>query len=317
MAEEPLSREAAVGILMAQAEEPQEQQPVEAQAPAAETEAEPNPAEEIEAEAEEATGDDLEQEAEAEAAPLDAPKYWDAEDKAWFASLTPEQQAVIVKQEDKRETVVAKSKAEAAEAKKAAEAEFENLKTLIAPLQELLPQAVETFKSRWGGDNPDWSKVVEEYGAEQTLKFQAQFAAEKQQLQDLAQANAQAQNVATQNFIRQQAEKLAELAPELAESQDRKKELAGFLLKNGATEADLALIPAWAAALAFDGMKYRNGLAEAKAQAAKPKPAGKPGVKPSAQPLPQQERVAQQLRNRLNQTGSREDAVAYLLAKGL
>lgn len=306
---ETFTAEQAVAQLVA-AENPPEQ--VEATAPEIEQTEEQPETVEAEGNEPEAEGEETE---EAAADPVAAPDKWDAEDKAWFAEQPPEIQSKILEQETKRELVLNKAREKASEeANERVRGEIDQVRAVAESLQQFLPKAVAAFNQQWG--EPDWKATLETYGPEETMRLQIAHREQAEQLQRLTQANDQAEAIARQQFIAAETQKLKEMAPELASDATKQKEVATFLLSNGATQADLENLPAWAAALALDAFKYRN--AQAAASAPKPKPPAKPLMKPAAgQALNPTQRTAQQIQNRFAQTGSREDAVALLIAKGL
>jgi hypothetical protein len=92
-----------------------------------------------------------------------------------------------------------------------------------------------------------------------------------------------------------------------------------FLLEAGADPKALKTISALEASLAYDALRWRQAQ---RTLAAKPKPSAQPAkapVKPAAAaPVRSSEqRHVQQLEQRFARTGSREDAAALLIAKGL
>lgn len=285
--------------------------PVEPEAVEVEQEIEGDPEPEV-VEGNEPEAEGEEDEAEASVSP---PDKWDAEDKAAFAKLAPDVQALVLEQETKREAVLVKAREKASEeARREVEGEISQVRAVAENLQRILPQAVATFQQQWG--EPDWKATLEQYGPEETMRLQIAHRDQLEQLQRLNQANEQAEAVARQHYIAEETRKLKELAPELASDATKQQEVATFLLKNGATQTDLENLPAWAAALALDAFKYRN--AQAVASAPKPKAPAKPILKPAAgQAQSPSQRSATQLQNRFAQTASREDAVALLMAKGL
>ena len=268
----------------------------------------------VEAEGEDPEAEGEEQE-EAEAETVAAPDKWDAEDKAWFLKQPPEVQSKILEQETKRELVLNKAREKASEeANQRVAGEVNQVKAVAEVLKEIVPKALATFNQQWG--EPDWKATLEKYGPEETMRLQIAHRDELEQLQKLVQADEQAQAVARQARVTEESQKLRELAPELASDATKQKELASFLLKNGATNEDLENMSAVAAALAWDAFKYRN--AQAAASAPKPKPPAKPVLKPAAgQAQTSTQRTVQQLQNSFAQKPSREAAAALIIAKGL
>src|SRR4051812_33044550 len=78
-------------------------------------------------------GDDVEAEEQPAVEAPDAPKWWDAEKKAVWATLTPAQQTAVADQEAKREAVVEKAKNEAA-------SERQQYQGVLNSLAGVLPQ---------------------------------------------------------------------------------------------------------------------------------------------------------------------------------
>lgn len=315
----PLTREAAVAMLVA-ADAPQEQEPAPIEAaPAEEIESEPATTGEDTSEASEpGDGETEESEGEAEAPVVEAPQWWDAEDKATFATLTPEQQAVIRKQEDKREAIVAKTKAEAAEARKTFDGEVQGLKTFAEQIGEFLPKAVETFKSRW--EDVDWQAWADQ-DPQAALKGQLQMQAEQAELMKISQAKEQAEQASRQAFMREQSEALKELAPDLYSNPVKRREVGEYLVKAGIPQSNLNDVGAVEMTIAHKAMLWDQSQSKAKAAVIplKPKPAVAKTVAPVAAPTRSnsQQRDVDRIANRFAQTKSREDAVALMIAKGL
>lgn len=313
-----LSHGEAHALLMAADQPPEEvvtpPTPAAEEAPAEEIIPEPTGEEPEAAPAEEG---EVEETEEAAADPVTPPDKWDAEDKAWFVEQPPEVQAKILEQETKREAVLQKRIEKATtEAKQSVEKEVSEIKAVADDLAKTLPKAVATFQQRWG--EPDWVATLAQYGPEETMRLQFERRQEAEHLRTMLDAQEQAQAALEQQRIKTETEKLKTLAPELASDATKQKEVATYLLSNGATKDDLASLPAWAAVLAHRAYLYDKAQAAAKTP---PKPApspAKPVLKPStAQSTPQSERTATQLANRFAQTGSREDAHALLLLKGI
>lgn len=326
--EGPLTREQAVERIIA-AETPQDNSPAEVQEapPPAADEPEGQDQSEAATTAEDDAGEaaepgDSDEEATqtAEVEPVDAPQWWDAEDKATFATLTPEQQAVIRKQEDKREAIVTKSKAEAAEARKQAESDIQGVRALSEKLADILPQAVETFKSKW--DDVDWETWVDQ-DPQAALKGQLQMQAEKAKLEQIQQAKTEADQTARQHFLREEGVKLTELVPELAQPENLKA-LGNYLVGSGLPPEAILEAGAMELSIAHKAMMWDRAQANAKAKIGAAPPTKTPitpvkTVAPvaAATRATPHERDTQRLQNRFAQTGSREDAVKLIIAKGL
>lgn len=319
-----LSVDAAIASLLPPEQPVEQEQAQEAPAEAAEGQEEPQGEASSPEEAADGaeTPDDGEQTTEEEAPVVAAepPAYWSKDAKEAFAQLSPELQAVVLAQEGPREEAAAKAKAEAAETKRAAEAEMGKVKALADQLADFLPQALETFQSRWG-QNPDWVGYANEYGAEAMAVAKVQYEAELAQLQKLSAAKQQAETQAYEAYVKAEAAKLAEIAPELADPEkggERRQAVAQYLVKAGVDPDSIRHISAAEMSLAHKAMLWDEAQAKLKAA---PKPAPKPApkaapVRPAAaQPGTPQQRTAQQIQHRFAQTRSVDDAVALLLAR--
>jgi hypothetical protein len=262
------------------------------------------------------------EETEAEPEPVVAaepPKYWSKDAKDAFAKLPADLQAVVLSQEGPREEAAAKAKAEAAEHVKAAQTEVAKVNQLAQQLADFLPQALETFQARWG-NNPDWVAYAQQHGAEAMSIAKAQHEAELGQLQQLAVAKQQAEAQAFEGYVKAEFQKLAEIAPDLADPEkgaERRTTVTKYLVAQGIEPAALKHISAAEMLIAEKARRWDE--AQAKLQAApKPKPAPPPKTvtKPTAaQGATSQQRTAQQIANRFAQTKSTDDAIALLLAR--
>lgn len=278
-----------------------------------ESEADPDQADDASEDTDPGDGEETEEPAEAAAAPVVAPQWWDAEAKGHFAKLTPEAQAIVFAQEEKREAITAKAKQEAAEARQAAEADISTVKQLGELLGDFLPKAVETFQAQWG--EPDWAAVAREHGADQAFILKTQYEDQQRQLQQLAEAKQRTDAQARAATLRAENEKLKGTPLEAIPA---RKAVADYLAANGYGPADLASANARDFLLAHKAMLYDKGQAALKAKPRKPAPQApaRAPVRPgAAAPGSPQSRVAQQVNNRFAQTRSVDDAVAVLLAK--
>lgn len=286
-----------------------------------ELEADPNPADDASEASEEdepGDGDDADDDEQVEASAQDAPQWWDAEDKAWFATLTPEAQGKFLKQEGKREAVVTRVKAEAAEERKAMNEERQGIQNVAETLSSWLPKAVQAFNEYWGPEGFDLELNIQEHGLETALILQSRHEKELSALSNVAQVNERAVLESKIAYQRAQRELLKTECPELTDPRDgaaREKELASYLLKQGADASDLETLPAWAVRIAYQGMQFER--AKAKATTLKTaKPSVSAAVRPSAaQPVPSKTRTAAKAANRFAQTRSIDDLVAALDAE--
>ncbi len=311
----PLSVEAAISSLTETPVE-HEEAPVEAgEAPEPEPEIEADPTAEDDASEPDEAADGVEDEEPAEAAaPVEAPVYWTQDAKAKFAELPPELQAVVLSQEGPREAAAAKAKQEAAEYRAQADQEVAKVHTLAEQLNQFLPKALESFKGKW--DGIDWEAWVDQDPAA-ALKAKFAYDADQATMAQLQAATQEAETQAHVAFLKAEAAKLPELAPDLADpvkGPERRTKVAQHLLSMGIAPEALKTISAAEMAIAYDAYLYRQAKAGL-AATPKTKPAPvKPVVKPAAAAAPQNR--TSQAANRFAQTRSVDDAVALLLSRG-
>jgi hypothetical protein len=267
---------------------------------------------ELDGEAEEPGDVEEAVEAEAEEPAVEAPQWWTPDKKAEFAKLTPEVQKIVWEQEDVREKVVQKAKEEAANERKAAQAEAKQFAEIAKAITEFLPKAEETFKSRWEG--VDWVALARERPDEYPV-YKEQYEAEQRQLAEAQQRATHAGRVAQLTKLQAEAEKLEKLAPALAgdKADENKQALAKYLTESGIDPAEIDNSAA-SVALAWKAYQFDRGQ---KALSTKPKtPAARPTVAPTAaQPRTTQQRSVEQINARLEKSGSVEDAMALIQAR--
>lgn len=316
---EDLSVDQAVSLLVAPEQASEETQQDEIQAPPTEAE---DTGEEQDAPGD---GEKADQEAEAEAQALEPPPMWDAEDKAWFAEQSPEAQAKILKQEAKRESVTSKAKQEAAEARKAAEAEAKRIGELAQKAQDTFSKVEQTFRSRW--ESVDWVAYAQgvrdgQYDQAEYLLNKEQYEAEKRQIDEARQLAEKTWREQMAQRSEEQKARLSEMAPELTgeKSAANQQALIGYLKAQGATAQDFEIIDtnAFAATMAWKAHQYDKAQEALKSR---PKPAPIPqkgNVAPVAAPTrTSQQRSVEQINARFQKSGSVDDGVALLLAKGI
>jgi hypothetical protein len=196
----------------------------------------------------------------------------------------------VLEQEGPREEAAAKAKADAAKQVEAATKELAGVRTLAEQLGAFLPEAIQTFQSRWGAKEPNWVEVSEQYGAEETQKLKWRYDAEQKQLSELAQTTQTAQAEAHKAFVQTEWKALADLAPDLApdatdptKGAEKRQEVTKYLATNGIPQDAIAQISAREMLLAHKAMLWDRAQAALKA-APKPKPtatrpesAGSPG----------------------------------------
>jgi hypothetical protein len=197
-------------------------------------------------------------------AELESPKFWDAKSKERFGDLPRDLQEIVLTKENERTQATAKALQDAASHRKTAEAEATQFKTASDGLTRLLPQAVNSFEHRWS--NVDWRKVIENQGAEATLKLQHQMQAEQRNLQRLGAAKEWTDRLAHARFVQEQEQLVPQHAPDLADQKQgaaRRQELGRFLLNMGVPQTRIPQMSALEAGLAYDAMQWRNAKAKA------------------------------------------------------
>lgn len=245
---------------------------------------------------------------------VDAPEWWDAEAKAHFADLTPEAQAVVRDQESKREAVVQKVKAQAAEVAALAKQDVHTAKALAERLAAALPDQRQQFDAYYG--DIDWQAYADQDpGAAQKDWFAYQEGLRYFDTAETAKAEAEA--LARQNFMREQGQRLHEIAPELAGSPETIKALVEYLPKTGLPAEAIMQASAEELVILNESRLYRAMMAKAAAKTTTPPqkstvPARVPpqGAARTAQPAKQRE--AQALHNRLSQTRDKDTAAKLI-----
>lgn len=324
----PLSIEQAVAditepekeVAPAAAEQPSEEQNTEAE-PAASDANEPETAtdgENAETEDAEAEGDEPEPPA------IEPPRFWDAEAKKRFGELPRDIQELLSQNEDRSVKATSKSLQEAAEARKAAAEQASGLTALRNDLDQHIQTAKTRFKSKW--ENVDWNATIDQYGAEQALKFKNEFEADQAAIAQAEQSAAVAEQEDLKNFTAREVAKLPELAPDLIDPKTAPKRMEAIvtaLRSAGYTPKQINWLDAFQVSAMNDALKWREANATAKAQMALPKtpakPAAspKPSVRPTAAPSgsPQSAKL-KALEAAFEKDGSVENLEALLNAQG-
>lgn len=318
----PLSVDAAIDLLSSApklVEQPEAEATPEPEIQASPTEADAPSEEEI-------PGDEGETETQTEAEAVDAPTWWDAEDKAAWATLTPEWQARFAKQEEKREAVLTKAKGETQAERDAAAQDRQQAQAVLKALDDNVPQWVDTFKSRWANVDWDtWAARLPETGAADMAEYtraRAQFEKEQRQLgtalhmQQQAQADSQRQYEAT--LAQDRSKRLPDLAPDLIDEKEgvkRQTDLSQYLLKGGALPDRVRQMDAYEMSIAWKAFKYDQAQASFAARPKAP-PLRAGGLAPTSAPArPSQTRSVENITARLEKSGSVDDAVALFQAR--
>lgn len=265
----------------------------------------------------------------AEQAPaIEAPRSWNAEERAQFAKLPREAQTIVVAREAERDSRVAKAVQEANDAKKSVEAQQATLAEITGRLNDSLPNAITAFETRWGKTEPEWDNLIDTHGAEQTLKWQNQYARERNALGQAARDKAAVEDQLFVQFVQAETVKLAQIAPQLADpvkGPALRSSVAQYAIDQGAVAADqVKHVSAAQLHIAHKAMQWDRAQAllaakqaqKTPANPAAPKSPATPAATPSAAaPANAIPRAQQELRHRFAQTRSLEDAVAVLNAR--
>lgn len=255
--------------------------------PAAEDASEP----EAVTDGENAETEDAEAAEEAKLPAIEPPRFWDADAKARFGELPRDIQELLSQNEDRSVKATSKSLQEAAEARKAAEFEASNLTALRAQMDKHIETAKTRFRSKW--ENVDWNATIDQYGAEQALKFKNEFEADQAAIVQAERDATVAKRTDLANFTAREMAKLPELAPDLADPKtapQRFEAIAKALRSANYNDEQIQWLDAFQVAAMNDALKWREANAKAKAQIglpktpAKPATPGKPSVKPTAAP---------------------------------
>lgn len=251
---------------------------------------------------------------------VDAPPWWKAEHRELFAKADPELQAVIREAEAGRERAVGRLKEEAATARNTAEAEANNHRVAMQALAGWLPEAVQTFESRWSAmTEADWLAWSQEDPATYT-QARAQFEAEQQHIKRAREAADNATKQDRMNALRAEAAKMPQLVPELVDPKEgpaRRKALAEYIVGHGIPQDQIKDLSAAALQIALKAQKYDEGQARLAAARKRETPTPQKGnTGPSAAPQrTSHQRSIEQHSARLQKTGSINDAVALMRAQ--
>jgi len=313
---ETLSIDQAIGVMN---DAPEENPAVETEAP---VEAASFEGEEIEAQPEAESDDEPETVAEVESEEqepetvIDAPHFWSAERKADFAKLPVELQQYVLESDKQAQRTVSQKLEEAANIRKGAEAQAELLKGLSERISTAAEQAEDTFSDRWSQFTPEaWLKLAQSDPNRYT-QLKAQHDAESAIIQQTRAAKDAASKVEQARWVSEQEEALKTLAPELSDpvkGAANRGALSDYLISQGVPEQALSNVDALTVSIAWKAMQYDKSRTALKT---KP-PVEKAPVRPAATPSqsPQSSALAK-AEARLRNTGSVEDAIRYLNAKG-
>lgn len=322
---EPATRESVVAELMSEASPA----PETIEAPA--VEAAPEVAAEPEQEQEQIEGGDQPSDLEAPetASPEDgegeapetpaseAPHFWPADKKERFSELPVDLQLYLLDVDKAGSKALTQRIEEATLSKREAESQAKALAALNARIAEAADKAEQATADRWARMTPEaWLRLAHEDPTKYT-QYKAQYDAEQTVLQQARLAKEDADRAARGQWHTEQVEALKTACPELVDpvkGAANLGKLSDYLVAQGVAEQDLPNVGALEMSVAWKAMKFDELQTLKPTIKPQPRAALRPGA---AQPaVPAKDREVTRLRNRFAQTGSREDAVALMLAEG-
>jgi hypothetical protein len=236
---------------------------------------------------------------------IEPPRSWTQAEKERFQSLPRETQEYLHTREQERDREIRRSQNEAAEIRKAAEAERKQAEEVRKQYEAKLPSLVEALRRQSEFADIRSLDDVKRLQAEDPFRFQqwqvyqmdAQAAEAERKEAEARQQHEKAQ--ARTAYAREQEAKLLDLIPEMKDPEKanaiRSKAVAMLVNDYGFTESDLGAImqtddgykvlsdARWQKLIA-DGLKYQDSLKAKATIAAKPlPPVQRPGVSAPAQ----------------------------------
>ncbi len=286
---------------------------------------EAEPTAETAPEPEAVTGEPDEEREDAAEPPIRAPQSWDAEAKAKFEALPRDLQEVVLARETDRDKAVQRSVQEAADARKLAQAkavEAESVTQIKAVLDQIVPIAVDTFRYKWTDWTPARQAEMARTDPAAYIARKAEFDAEAAEMARLTAVNHHTQQAAYDQFIRTETAKLAVVAPALFDQKqghDRRRALSAYLVAEGVPADQVGQLDANTLRLAHKALLWDEAQAKA-ATAARPARSASPHATPPVRPAaasaaPSRQRSREAAIQRLDQTGSVDDAVRALKAR--
>ena len=277
----PLSVEEAVELLDARDEPVAQEAAAEAETePDEDTEGQTSDAEDAPEEASDESDDGEQDEPETG---IDPPAFWNAEAREIWAKLPAEAQKVVLEREQQRDAATSKAIEAAALERKSFEAKAAQVSEFTSHLNATLEQANHVFQDRWAG--VDWTDLART-DPTTYVQLKAEHEADLADMAQLQRAKTQADQIARQHTMEQEQARLAQIAPELAQSAEERGKVAQFLLGQGIPTDVLQDITAAEMAIAYDAYRYRQLKAKGftPKASAPAKVEGQKAVKPSAAP---------------------------------
>lgn len=272
----------------------------------------------------------------AEVPPIEPPRSWTKEEKEEFATYPREAQEKIARREQERERSIRQSQNEAAEQRKAIEAERQQAERVRQDYEAKLPALLQTLQETQAGKFADIKTQADVVKLAQDDPFRyAEWDAHQKQIAAIHyEVSASQERQANEwrdrwvKFAEREDQLTSERIPELADPVKKAKVQEGaisYLKEIGFQESELSSAWNGQASLSLrdhrlqgmirDAVKYREGQAAAKkAIAVKPlPPVQKPGVAAPRGAI--ETATIKNLSAKLDQTGSIKDAAALLRAR--
>jgi hypothetical protein len=267
-------------------------------------------------------------------APIEPPRSWTKEARERFASLPRETQEYLASREQDRDRELRRSESEAAEQRKAMEAERAKAVEARQQYEQALPSMLANLQQQQAADFSDIRSIVdvEKLAREDWPRYvlwdalQKRIAGAGQELQSAAQRQDQERQLGLMAFAQRESDLFDEKVPEAADPVQRsrlQKAAVGMLQELGFSDQELNELHQGRRALSVhdhrvqllmrDGVRFRDAQKAAREASTKPvPPVQRPGV--AQQRGAAQDAVVQNLTRRLDQTGNLKDA-ARLLAE--
>lgn len=273
----------------------------------------------------------------AEVPPIEPPRSWTKEAKDRWQSLPRETQEYLSTREQERDREVRRSQNEAAEQRKAFEADRQKVEHARQQYEARLPELMQALQDANAANFSDIRTMddVKRMAAEDPFRkiqwdaHQQALQAANWEMQQTQQRQAEERQTKRTEYSREQSEKLIELIPEMKDpekaNQLRTKAVTMLVKDYGFSEGDLSAImqsdeghrllndARWQKLIA-DGMKYAEIKKASKDAVKKPvPPVLRPGVSRPAGAQASEE--IQALTRKLEQSGSLKDAQALRAAQ--
>lgn len=267
--------------------------------------------------------------------PLELPRSWSKDQAEVWAALDPTVQEYLLDQDSKASKAVRQAQNEAAEQRKAIEADRAAMEQARKHYDEALPVLLQTLQQQQQGEFADIKTMadVERLAREDWPRYalwdaqQKKVAAVQQQIQQAQERQQTEFRTKWDQFAKDEDAKFLDAAPELSDSAVAKKVADGSLsmLKDiGFTESDLSKLWNGEASLSLrdhraqllirDALRYRQAQTAAKSKTLKPVPVVQRPGSPAAR-APESDIRIQNLNKQFDKTASWKDAAELLIAQ--